>query len=317
MRKLLLCLSVLGVAGPVSAHEFGVGPLAEITVYGRADSLLGLANSATQGRVGSGQLEQRPSLRGGEVLETVPGMIITQHAGGGKANQYFMRAFNLDHGTDFATSLDGMPINLPSHGHGQGYSDMNIIIPELVDHIDYQKGVYYAANGDFSSAGAAQIETFKAIPRDLYVLEGGMYGYGRSMAAIDRVIQDGDLVLAGDVQHSDGPWVRGDNFWKKNGLLRYGRSDENGGFRVTLRGYHGRWNSSDQVAESAVASSVVPLYGSLDDTTGGRSQRYSLLVDWNRGYADAVTRINAYGFYYDFDLFSNFTYFLNDPVRGD
>src|SRR5205807_1438421 len=155
--------------------------LPRTVVYGRADSLLGIADSATQGTIGAEQLELRPIARAGEVLEAVPGVIITQHAGGGKANQYFLRGFNLDHGTDFATSLDEMPLNLPSHGHGQGCTDLNILIPELVQRVNYQKGVYYAENGDFASAGAAHIESFKVLPQSLAILEGGMYGFARAM----------------------------------------------------------------------------------------------------------------------------------------
>jgi hydrogenase/urease accessory protein HupE len=289
----------------------------EIVVYGRQDSLLGLADSATQGTVGADQLARRPMTRSGEVLETVPGVIITQHAGGGKANQYFMRGFNLDHGTDFATSLDDMPLNLRSHGHGQGYSDMNIVIPELIRRVNYEKGVYDAANGDFSSAGAAHLETFKTLPKDLAVFEGGMYGYGRGVGAVSFGAGPGNILVGAEIAHSDGPWVRGDDFWKENGQITYSQGDSGQGFSATVRGYHGRWNSSDQVAESAVATGLVPFFSSLDNTTGGHSQRYSLQGEWHRSRGGSSTRISAYGFYYDLGLLSDFTYFLTDPVHGD
>jgi len=289
----------------------------EITVYGRQDSLLGLADSATQGTVGAEQLATRPITRAGEVLETVPGVIITQHAGGGKANQYFMRGFNLDHGTDFSTSLDDMPINLRSHGHGQGYSDMNIVIPELIERVNYEKGVYYAENGDFSSAGAAHMETFRTLPKNLAVFEGGMYGYGRGVGAASFGAGAGNILVGAEIEHSEGPWTRGDDFWKKNGLITYSQGDREQGVSATLRGYHGRWNSSDQVAESAVANGLIPFYSSLDNTTGGKSQRYSLQGEWHRSASNSATKISAYGFYYDLNLLSNFTYFLTDPVRGD
>src|SRR5215469_4611570 len=150
-----------------------------VTVKAREDSLVGVADSATQGTVSAAEIKDRPILRTGEILETVPGLIVTQHAGGGKANQYFLRGFNLDHGTDFATFLDGMPLNLPSHAHGEGYSDMNTVIGEFVQRVNFQKGPYYAAIGNYSSAGSSNIQYFKTLPSNFFTAEGGMYGYGR------------------------------------------------------------------------------------------------------------------------------------------
>ena len=291
--------------------------LPEVVVQGRADSLLGIADSATQGTVGAAQLELRPILRSGEILETVPGVIITQHAGGGKANQYFLRGFNLDHGTDFATSLDGMPINLPTHGHGQGYTDLNFVIPELVQRVNYQKGVYYAENGDFASAGAAHLDTFRVLPQSLAILEAGTFGFARGVFASSPKLGDGHLLYGFEAYHHDGPWKNPDDYQKFNGVLTYSQGDESRGYSITARGYHGRWDSSDQVAESAVSSGIVPFFGSLDDTTGGDSQRYSLQAEWHRSDDQSATKVMAYGLYYDLDLFSNFTYFLTDTNRGD
>jgi len=291
--------------------------LPEVLVQGREDSLIGVAESATQGTVGARQLALRPTVRTGEILETVPGVIITQHAGGGKANQYFLRGFNLDHGTDFFTSLDGMPVNLPTHGHGQGYTDMNIVIPELVQRVDYEKGVYYAQNGDFASAGAAHLETYKVLPKSLAIVEGGMYGYARGVFASSPKAGPGNLLYGLELYHHDGPWENPDDFQKFNGILSYSQGGDANGFSVTLRGYHGRWDSSDQVAASAVRDGIVPFFGSLDDTTGGDSQRYSLQAEWHRSDEKSATKVMGYGFYYDLDLFSNFTYFLTDTNRGD
>ena len=291
--------------------------LPEVIVEGRADSLIGIANSANQGTVGAKQLEDRPTLRSGEILETVPGVIITQHAGGGKANQYFLRGFNLDHGTDFATFLDGMPLNLPTHGHGQGYSDMNIVIPELVQRVNYNKGVYYAENGDFASAGAAHLEFFKTLPQSLAIVEGGMYGYARGVFAASPKVGQGNVLYGVELYHDDGPWKRPDDYKKFNGLLTYSQGDDANGFSVTFRGYHGEWNSSDQIASSAISSGLVPFFGSLDNTTGGNSQRYSLQGEWHHHDENSETKVMAYGFYYDLDLFSDFTYFLTDTNRGD
>lgn len=291
--------------------------LSEIVVEGRADSLIGIADSATQGTVGAEQLAERPTLRPGEVLETVPGVIITQHAGGGKANQYFLRGFNLDHGTDFATFLDGMPLNLPTHGHGQGYSDMNIIIPELVQRVNYQKGVYYVENGDFSSAGAARLDFYKVLPQSIATIEGGSFGYGRVIFASSPKVGDGHLLYAGEYLHNDGPWTKRDDFNKLNGQLTYSAGDDAAGFSLTARGYHGVWDSSDQVAQSAVDTGLISRFGSLDNTTGGDSQRYSLQGEWHRSDSESATKLMAYTFYYDLDLFSDFTYFLNNPIQGD
>lgn len=301
----------------VPAAVPSVTSLGTITVEGRADSLVGIADSATQGTVGARQLADRPLLRSGEILETVPGVIITQHAGGGKANQYFLRGFNLDHGTDFAVFLDGMPLNLPTHGHGQGYLDLNLLIPELVRRVNYQKGIYYAENGDFSSAGAARIESFKVLPETLLRAEAGMYGYGRGVFGVSPELGAGHLLCAGEVYHHDGPWEKPDDYWRFNGVLGYSQGDAANGWSLTLRGYHGEWNSSDQVAASAVRDGLVPFFGSLDDTTGGESQRYSLGAEWNRAGPSSLTKAVAYGFFYDLDLFSDFTYFLVDTNRGD
>ncbi|HMJ88692.1 MAG TPA: TonB-dependent receptor, partial [Candidatus Acidoferrum sp.] len=291
--------------------------LDEIVVEGREDSLIGVADSATQGTVGAKQLADRPIQRAGEILETVPGVIITQHAGGGKANQYFLRGFNLDHGTDFYTTLDDMPVNLPSHGHGQGYTDMNIVIPELVQRVNYEKGVYYAQNGDFASAGAAHLETFRVLPQSFVTLEGGMYGYGRLVTASSPQLRNGYLLYGAEAYHHDGPWKNADDYQKFNGIVSYSLGDTANGYSITARGYHGRWGSSDQVARSAIEQHVVNFYDSLDDTTGGDSQRYSFQAEWHRSGDRSATKLMAYGFYYDLDLFSNFTYFLDDPVRGD
>ncbi len=291
--------------------------LEEVVVQGREDSLIGVADSATQGTVGAKQLADRPILRSGEILEMVPGVIITQHAGGGKANQYFLRGFNLDHGTDFYTTLDGMPVNLPTHAHGQGYTDMNIVIPELVQRVIYEKGVYYAANGDFASAGAAHLETFRVLPQSFVTLEGGMYGYGHAVFGTSPKVGDGNLLIGGEAYHHDGPWENPDDYQKFNGILSYSVGDMVNGYSVTARGYHGQWDSSDQVAESAISRHIVGFFDSLDDSTGGNSQRYSLQAEWHRSDENSATKVIAYGFYYDLDLFSNFTYFLDDPARGD
>ena len=295
--------------------------LPDVTVQGRADDLTGLAVSAAQGTVGLDHLQARPLLRPGELLETVPGVIITQHSGAGKANQYFLRGFNLDHGTDFATSLNGMPINLPTHGHGQGYTDLNWVIPELVTRIDYRKGPYAAADGDFASAGAADMTYASTLPQSLWQLEGGSFGYARGLFAASPKVGNGNLLYAVELMHNDGPWQRRDNFWKGNGLLRYTSGDDALGWSVLGFAYRGEWNATDQIALRAfTGNNAVPggfsvgRFGTLDPTTGGNSQRYGAIAEWHRRTDVSASKLMAYAFYYDLDLFSNFTYFLNDPT---
>ena len=286
-----------------------------ISVQGREDDLIGIAESGTQGTVGATEIQDRPILRSGEVLETVPGLIITQHAGGGKANQYYLRGFNLDHGTDFAIFIDDMPLNLPSHAHGEGYSDMNTVIPEFVKRVNFEKGPYYADIGNYGSAGAAHVEYFKTLPRSFVKIEGGTYGYGRSVFGASQKLGSGSLLYGGEAYYDNGPWKHPDAYAKFNGIATYSRGTDVDGLSITARAYNGKWHSSDQIPVSAV--SLVGLYGTLDPTDGGHSQRYSLQSDWHRQSATSATKVTAYVFYYDLDLFSNFTYYLVDPVRGD
>ncbi len=302
-----------GQASPAGATN-AIVRLPEVIVQGRQDSLLGIADSATQGTTGAEQLADRPILRTGEILETVPGVIITQHAGGGKANQYFLRGFNLDHGTDFAVFLDDMPLNLPSHAHGEGYADMNTVIPELVERIDYEKGPYYADVGNYGSAGNAHLVFYQTLPQDFATLETGMYGYDRAVFGFSQKLGPGDLLYGGEAYHDDGPWVNPDDYRKFNGLLTYSQGDDASGFSVTARGYYGIWNSSDQIAASFGQTN---FFGAINPTDGGDSQRFSLQGEWHRQDENSESKITVYGFYYYLDLFSDFTYFLTDTNQGD
>ncbi len=286
-----------------------------ITVQGRQDDLVGVADSATQGTVGATEIQDRPILRSGEVLEALPGLIITQHAGGGKANQYFLRGFNLDHGTDIAIFIDDMPLNLPSHAHGEGYSDMNTVIPEFVQGANFEKGPYYADVGNFGSAGSAHLEFFKTLPQNFVQVEGGMYGFGRAVFGISQKLGSGNLLYGGEAYHDSGPWTHPDNYYKFNGLVTYSQGGDAHGFSITARAYRGTWHSSDQMPVDAIP--LVGYFGTLDPADGGESQRYSLQGEWHRQDKHSETKIAAYGFYYDLNLFSDFTYYLDDPNKGD
>jgi len=283
----------------------------------RADSQVGFADSASQGNVGQEQIKYRPISRPGEVLETIPGLIASQHSGEGKANQYYLRGFNLDHGTDFLTQIDGVPVNMLSHAHGQGWTDTNFLIPELIQTINYKKGVYYAENGDFSSTGSANIQYFNDLPGNTAKFTGGSFSYYRGLVTGSRKLGGGNLLYAGETVHNDGPWTVSNNYLKFNGVLRYSKEHGDSGWSVTAMAYKADWNSTDQIPRRAVDQGLIGRFGNIDPTDGGNSQRYSLTTEWHRQTATSETRVMAYGLYSKLDLFSNFTFFLDDPVRGD
>ena len=294
-----------------------VRALTEVHVTGRVDDLIGTATSASEGHVGAAELSARPISREGEMLETVPGVIVTQHSGEGKANQYFVRGFNLDHGTDFQTRVDGMPLNMPTHGHGQGYTDLNFLIPELVDHLDYQLGVYHAALGDFGSAGGAEFHLARTLDRPFATATTGANGLARLATGESSRVGDGDLLLGGEVKTYDGPWLRAERIRKLSGLARYSWGTGASRFSITGMAYHNRWNSNDQIALRAVDDGEVSPYGQIDSTDGGAAQRYSLSGEWRHTGRRAMQTVQIYGVRSDLRLFSDFTYFLDDPVNGD
>ncbi len=289
--------------------------LADVTEPG--ESLVGIASASTQGVVVPEQIALRPIARSGDVLETIPGVVISQHSGEGKANQYYLRGFNLDHGTDFATTLAGMPVNMPTHAHGHGYTDLNFVIPELVSGIQYKKGPYFVEDGDFTTAGSANINYVNVLDETIARADGGSFDYLRGLLAGSPRLGEGRLLYALEGTYSNGPWTHGDNYRKYNGLLRYSLGDVRNGFAITGMGYSGKWDSTDQVAQRAVDAGVISRFGSLDPTDGGETHRYSLSAEWQRSSATSVTRAVAYGIDYKLNLFSNFTYFLDHPDTGD
>ncbi len=292
-------------------------PTQTVMVLGHYDNAIGSADAASQGAVTARLLESRPTLRPAEVLEFVPGVIVTQHSGDGKANQYFLRGFDLDHGTDFATTVDGMPVNMVSHAHGQGYSDLNWLIPELVDRIAYRKGPYFADEGDFASAGAAHIRLFDTLPRGLASLTLGAHGYRRGLLADSATLALGRLLYALEAAHNDGPWRNPEKFHRLNGVLRYSFGDDAARSSVTAMGYAAGWNATDQIPQRAVDQGAVNRFGALDSTDGGNTARYSLSYDTERTLDDGGLRFNAYAIRSRLDLYSNFTFLLDDPVHGD
>ena len=302
---------------------------AEVTVTGRrtfrnlaevenpSQNLIGLADAASEGAVTARQLEGRPLSRPGEVLETVPGLVVSQHSGEGKANQYYLRGFNLDHGTDFAVSVAGIPVNMPTHGHGQGWSDVNFLIPELVSGVQFKKGPYYAEEGDFSTAGAANINYVNTLERPLLRLTAGSNRFGRMLAAASPKLAAGNLLVALETGSADGPWENPENYRRLNGVVRYSRGDTRQGLAVTFMGYDAKWTATDQVPERAVSDGLISRFGTLDASDGGETHRYTLSAEVQRSGTASTTKVLGFAMDYGLDLFSNFTYALNDPVNGD
>ena len=292
----------------------GARELPRVEIRGNYLNAVGSSDAASQGTVTSKLIESRPTLRPAEVLESVPGVIVTQHSGDGKANQYFLRGFNLDHGTDFATFVDGMPVNMPSHAHGQGYSDLNWLIPELVDRLHYRKGPYFAEEGDFSSAGSARISLFDALPRGTAALTVGANGYGRALLAKSTALAGGSLLYALETAHNDGPWESPEKFHRVNGVLRLSFGGDGLQQSITAMGYTAGWNATDQVPQRAVAAGTIGRFGTLDPSDGGSTSRYSLSYTAARTDADGDFRLNAYAIRSRLTLYSNFTFFLEHPV---
>ena len=313
-QKKWLVLGALATGLPVSnslAHE---SLLETVYVQGRQVNLLGDATSASEGVIGQDEIALRPMLRTGDLLEFVPGMVVTQHSGTGKANQYFLRGFNLDHGTDFNTTVDDMPVNMRSHGHGQGYTDLNFVIPETIGNLAYKKGTHHADVGDFSGAGSAAIRTLPNMADGKISASFGMEDYWRLMAADSFRHGKTQTLLAAELTGYNGPWRDiEEDARKTNVLIKNSQAMAGGLFSIGFMGYDNQWNSADQIPERAVTSGLIDELGSLDLTLGGESSRYSLNAVWS----NHNWRASVYALQYAMNLWSNFTYYLESPLGGD
>ena len=309
-------VSLIGATLPAWAAE-PEEQLGTIVIQASRNSQLGIAESANTGVVTQEQLQARTVYRAGELLEATPGLIVSQHSGEGKANQFYLRGFNLDHGTDFRTAIDGMIVNQRSHGHGQGWTDLNFLIPELTTRLDYRKGPYYAAEGDFASAGAASVVYADRLERGIASVGIGQNRFGRTLLADSPAFGNGNLLYALELFHNNGPFTNPDRYRKVNGVLRYSEGTAANGFNVTAMTYRSKWNATDQIPRRAVESGELGRFDAIDNTDGGDAHRYSLSGAWRRTTGAGVTHINAYAIYNKLDLYSNFTYFLDDPVNGD
>jgi hypothetical protein len=291
----------------------------QVVVTRHYDNAVGTSDAASQGVIEAGLLRSRPALRPGEILEFVPGVIVTQHTGDGKANQYFLRGFNLDHGTDFATSVNGMPTNLPTHAHGQGYSDLNFLIPELVQRVEYRKGPYYAKGGDFSLAGAADIAYRTGFDRPFLDVGIGQRGFRRHVAGGSTDLGSGRTLLgAFEVMGHDGPWVVPQGLKRHNGVVTLSGVGDSSSWQLSFMGYQAKWTATDQVPERLLNAPGFNRYGSLDPTAGGDTSRHSVSGQWSHNDAQGgVWRAQAYVVRYAMDLYSNFTYALERPAAGD
>ena len=291
--------------------------LAPVQVQGSRNSLLGEAGTASEGVVTQQQLEARTVYRPGELLEAVPGLIVSQHSGEGKANQFYLRGFNLDHGTDLRTTIDGMLINQRSHAHGQGWTDVNFLIPELATLVEYRKGPFYAAEGDFSSAGAVNVRYANTLQQGIASIGLGQNGYARTLLADSPKWGDGIVLYALELMQNNGPFTVGDNYRKRNGVLRYSQGTEANGLNVTLMSYDAKWHATDQIPLRAVNAGTLGRFDAVDQTDGGSASRHSLSGAWRQFSGTTSTQVNAYVVASRLNLFSNFTYFLDSPVNGD
>ncbi len=294
-----------------------------VLIRGHYDNAVGSSDAASQGVISAALLKSRPALRPGEVLEFVPGLIVTQHAGDGKANQYFLRGFNLDHGTDFATSVDGIPVNMPTHAHGQGYTDLNFLLPELVQRIEYRKGPYFAQTGDFGSAGAADIVYLRRLDAPFGSVTLGGNGYRRGVAGASGEVAPGVTLLGAlELMHNDGPWTVPERLRRHNAVASLAGGTAAQGWSLRLLGYRARWVSTDQIPQSLIDAGSYEgrpfgRFDSLDPTAGGDTRRTSLAAEWHGEDARGRTRVAGYALHYRLDLNSNFTYALDNPAEGD
>ncbi|MGA0560191.1 TonB-dependent receptor [Larkinella sp. VNQ87] len=269
-------------------------------------------------------IRMRPITNSQEILRMVPGLFIGQHAGGGKAEQIFLRGFDIDHGTDIRLTVDGMPVNMVSHAHGQGYADLHFVIPELVEAVDFQKGPYSTDKGNFTTAGWANFRTRTALDKSFVKLEGGQYGTFRAVAGLDLLGQKGrhknqSAYLASEYSYSDSYFDNPQKFKRFNVLGKYhGHLSPNTHLTLTGSTFWSQWNHSGQIPDRAVASGLIGFFGSIDPTEGGETSRTNFNAELVTVTPGNYTLKNQL-FYsnYNFELYSNFTFFLNDSLNGD
>lgn len=266
-------------------------------------------------------LQTTPVNSSQEILRKVPGLFIGQHAGGGKAEQIFLRGFDIDHGTDIAINVDGMPVNMVSHAHGQGYADLHFVIPETVDKIDFGKGPYTASKGDFATAGYVAFATKDKIENSSISVEAGQFNTLRTVGLFDLLGKNDtqSAYIASEYILTDGPFDSPQNFNRVNLLGKYSTLlNDNSKFSITASRFSSKWDASGQIPQRLVDAGLISRFGAVDDTEGGKTSRTNINAVISKSI-DENTFIKANAFYskYDFELYSNFTFFLEDPINGD
>ena len=281
------------------------------------------SNAATKfSTISKIDLDLKPVKNTQELLRLVPGLFIAQHAGGGKAEQIFLRGFDVDHGTDVKVSFDGMPVNMVSHAHGQGYADAHFIIPETINNIDFGAGPYYTQHGDFNTAGYVSFASFKNISNSRIQVEGGRFNSLRTLAMLDLIKKNKDkqsAYVAADFNYTDGPTIAKQNFKRFNLFGKYNLSiTENTKLTASVSTFTSKWNASGQVPDRAVNDGTINRFGSIDPTEGGNTERHNANLVVTHQFTNGANWENQ-TFYsrYKFNLYSNFTFFLNDPINGD
>lgn len=311
--RIAVASALMCAMGAAQGHEGQTEVLEELIVYARAQQMMGVAESASEGIVGYDDIKIPPMLRVGELVEAVPGMVATQHSGTGKANQYFLRGFNLDHGTDFSAFANGVPVNMRTHGHGQGYLDLNFIIPELVATTSYRKGPYSPHVGDFSSAGSVDFKYFDRLDESMIEATIGEFDYLRGLVATSIDVGDGVFTGALDLNTYGGPWELDEDLSSTKFYAAYAGNLGSKDARISFSGYSSDWKSTDQIPRRAVASGDISKLGYIDPDLGGNTDRYEL----SGSISSEQWTWTAYVVDYDFNLFSNFTYNLENPIQGD
>jgi outer membrane receptor protein involved in Fe transport len=317
MRPLTLLIAAL-CASHAHADDEKAATIATVVVEGSRPTQLGVADTASAGLVTQQQLAARTVYRPGELLEVTPGLIVSQHSGEGKANQFYLRGLNLEHCTDLRTSIDGMLVNQRSHAHGQGWTDLNFLIPELASYLEYAKGPFSAEQGDFAAAGAVSVNYVNTLAAGIASVGVGDKGYARTLLADSPKLGNGNLLYALELFRNDGPFIHKDGYRKINAVLRYSEGSETNGFNVTLMGYKAHWNATDQIPQRAIDQGILASrFDAIDPSDGGDAHRVSLSGAWIRTEQDSATKINAYVINNQLNLYSDFTYFLDHPDTGD